>query len=305
MNIETSNPTSPVHTPHAPHPERERPSLHINLPQSAQSTPAQGFQSPKMTSPKRMFNLPLPPALTPLSKEPTREELINAVAERDALIKYKDSLLALSSMAALPQTSVPSIDFKSLRSEEKDHLIKVLMKLCHSLPGDKLPQQIFPVSTGEYKFLEGGTYTGEMVMGKPHGEGSMRGGKGGVYSGQWREGKKDGLGKFTWQSGAEYNGEWKEGKRSGQGVYKAPTGIEYSGGYLEDKKDGWGMVTMQNGQRQLAMHKDGMMEGMCVEIDPDESTVWLKGYSKDKLHGCWRRLELAEKKNYFQGVLQK
>jgi len=70
----------------------------------------------------------------------------------------------------------------------------------------------------------GDVYVGEIVSGKPHGQGTRTFPDGRKYVGEWKYGKLHGQGEFTWSNGDKYEGEWKKGEKHGQGT------VTFSGG---------------------------------------------------------------------------
>ncbi len=70
----------------------------------------------------------------------------------------------------------------------------------------------------------GDTYVGDVLDGRPNGEGSFTfsiPGRAGTarYEGEWREGKLHGFGIMTLPSGILYVGNFVDGKRQGEGAY--------------------------------------------------------------------------------------
>jgi len=57
----------------------------------------------------------------------------------------------------------------------------------------------------------GDVYVGEIVSGKPHGQGT-RTYTGNKYVGEWNDGRPNGQGTYTSSNGEKYEGEWKDEK---------------------------------------------------------------------------------------------
>ena len=97
---------------------------------------------------------------------------------------------------------------------------------------------------GETLQYRGGTYIGEVVDGRPHGQGTWTHPDGNKYVGEWKDSKKHGQGTRTWGKGKwegdKYVGEYKNGKRTGQGTYTWGKGKwegdKYVGEYKDDKR---------------------------------------------------------------------
>lgn len=58
-------------------------------------------------------------------------------------------------------------------------------------------------------------HVGEVMDGKPNGQGTMTYANGAKYVGEWKEGAKHGWGIPWGKTGDKYAGEWREGKRIG------------------------------------------------------------------------------------------
>ena len=58
----------------------------------------------------------------------------------------------------------------------------------------------------------GDVYVGEIVSGKPHGQGTRTFTNGDKYVGEWKNGKENGNGKRNSPDGRNYVGEWKDDK---------------------------------------------------------------------------------------------
>ena len=62
----------------------------------------------------------------------------------------------------------------------------------------------------------GDKYVGEIVSGKPHGQGTRTYTNGNKYEGEWKNGKWDGQGTWIESDGIKYVGELKDGRVHGQ-----------------------------------------------------------------------------------------
>ena len=83
---------------------------------------------------------------------------------------------------------------------------------------------VFSVGVGaetiEYR---DGTYTGELVNGVLHGQGTYTHADGEKYVGEWRDGNWHGQGTETWGT-RKYIGEWRNGKRWNGATHGAASG---------------------------------------------------------------------------------
>ena len=67
----------------------------------------------------------------------------------------------------------------------------------------------------------GDVYVGEVMSGKPHGQGTRTFTNGDKYVGEFKDGLQNGQGTFTFSDGRKYEGEWKDGRKwNGTGYNK-------------------------------------------------------------------------------------
>jgi hypothetical protein len=67
---------------------------------------------------------------------------------------------------------------------------------------------LVPFAHGETLHLSGGIYTGEVVDGYAHGQGTWTHPDGNKYVGEWKDGRADGQGTYTRADGGKYVGEY-------------------------------------------------------------------------------------------------
>jgi len=116
-------------------------------------------------------------------------------------------------------------------------------------------------------FSSGTEYTGDVVDGRPEGEGELRSKTGLVWKGRFKDGMMDGEGVGTWPNGGYCKGTWKEGQadgffievndcpehlckfeghyklgiREGEGEMWQPVGYHYKGNFHADEIHGYGV----------------------------------------------------------------
>lgn len=102
--------------------------------------------------------------------------------------------------------------------------------------------------------IDGGTYTGHVLNGQPHGHGRWYRPDGSQYVGDWKNGLPNGHGEKIWDNGDWYSGYFANGLPNGYGTYIWANGLKYEG-----------------------MMKNGFRHGKGTLIYPDGSTrdgVW-------------------------------
>ncbi len=104
---------------------------------------------------------------------------------------------------------------------------------------------------------QGGTYSGDLRNGIPHGKGTWIHPDGDEYVGEWKDGEQDGAGTMIWLDGKKYVGDWKDGNRHGYGNMTWPDGYEYAGEWVADRKHGQGTMTYPDGRFVEEEWEDG------------------------------------------------
>ncbi|MBT6199433.1 MAG: MORN motif precursor [Bacteroidetes Order II. Incertae sedis bacterium] len=155
-------------------------------------------------------------------------------------------------------------------------------------------------ATDETLQIHGGTYTGEVVNGRPHGQGTLTDTDGSKYVGEWKDDKRHGQGIQTWTNGAKYFGEWKDDKRHGQGTrfWNDPndTGRDslfavfpfdeafYVGEWENGDWCGQGTFIDIDGSKYVGEWDAGFQHGQGTFIDIDGSK-YVGEWKDDKRHG--------------------
>jgi Leucine-rich repeat (LRR) protein len=124
---------------------------------------------------------------------------------------------------------------------------------------------IFWSGNGTYLFASG-TYAGQWMSGKPHGQGTMTITKESVYVGQWYKGDPHGYGTQTLKNGERYEGDWVNGKRSGDGICVYANGSRYQGPWVAGKPEGeGGRWSHPDGEKYFGDFRNGKRhgEGVC------------------------------------------
>jgi hypothetical protein len=100
-----------------------------------------------------------------------------------------------------------------------------------------------PTHYGVIKSVTGEVYTGDLLHGVKHGQGSMNyQGLTDFYSGQWQNDFRSGYGMKLWPDGASYHGDWLNGAMHGAGIFTYPNGDKYIGEFRNDDRHGAGVL---------------------------------------------------------------
>lgn len=114
-----------------------------------------------------------------------------------------------------------------------------------------------------------GTYTGDMVVGVPQGEGAYTWDNGDYYIGSWENGIRTGKGKFIWVNGDVYEGDFVEGERTGKGKLVFSNGDVYEGDFVNGERIGKGIYRWSNGNSYEGDFIDDERTGKGVYITAD------------------------------------
>ncbi len=99
--------------------------------------------------------------------------------------------------------------------------------------------------------LPGGRhYVGQMLNGKPNGQGTLTAGKNNRYVGEFVDGRIEGHGKLYLPDGSIYEGEFKNNLINGHGTIVAPDGTRYEGEWKDGKMNGKGTFTYPDGRQE-------------------------------------------------------
>ena len=111
------------------------------------------------------------------------------------------------------------------------------------------------------KYFDGGHYTGWMVGGMYHGEGTIYWDDGTTYAGSWVNGQRDGYGELTSAAGYSYKGYWKNSDFHGTGTYTWPDGSVYTGAWVNNQRHGYGELYSADGFSYKGDWKDDKRNG--------------------------------------------
>ena len=138
------------------------------------------------------------------------------------------------------------------------------------------------LTTGNTKIKdEEGEYIGELVNGKKHGKGTMKGIDGNVYEGEWKEGLMHGKGIYKWSDCITvYEGEFVDGNFNGKGIKKDAEGDVYEGFWKDDLMHGKGKMKFADGNVYEGEWKDNLFNGNGIYKWSDGITVY-EGEFKD------------------------
>ena len=116
----------------------------------------------------------------------------------------------------------------------------------------------------EHYAMGGGTYTGYLVDGIRHGQGSFLTEDGTLLEGTFHNGHLHGQGTCTWADGAKYIGNYEDGLRSGQGTMHYDNGSVYTGQWSNGSRNGQGKLTFTDGTYCEGAWVDGNLNGEGV-----------------------------------------
>ena len=104
----------------------------------------------------------------------------------------------------------------------------------------------------------GDVYVGEIVSGKPHGQGTRTYTNGNKYVGERKDGRPNGQGTDIFPDGRMYVGQYKDGNFHGQGTLTSPR-YKYEGEWKDGRPNGQGTETFPDGAKYVGEYKDGKL----------------------------------------------
>ncbi len=131
-------------------------------------------------------------------------------------------------------------------------------------------------------------YDGELLDGRPHGEGTYICFNGDKYVGNWKEGKRHGVGQLIFSDGRYYQGNWKEDMKDGSGKFVSINNEVYQGEWKNDERNGEGTIDYENGDCYTGNFENGLPNGNGLKVfnNKKEKGNVYKGEFKDGLmHG--------------------
>ena len=114
---------------------------------------------------------------------------------------------------------------------------------------------------GTHVWDDGSVYEGNWEHGLRHGQGRMTFSNGDVYDGQWEKGTRHGTGTYSWTSGNRYVGSFVNNMRQGQGTMYYTDGGQYTGQWVENERNGQGTLTYANGNVYTGSWSNGTFHG--------------------------------------------
>ena len=115
---------------------------------------------------------------------------------------------------------------------------------------------------------EGRVYLGEILDGRPHGEGRMIWPSDAVHTGTWVDGTRHGTGTYRESGGVTYIGEFRDGERTGNGRLAWPDGRSYDGTWHTGMRHGNGVEVLPGGlSRRCTWRWGDIVHGTC---SPDQ-----------------------------------
>ena len=117
---------------------------------------------------------------------------------------------------------------------------------------------LIPFAYGETLQIYGGSYIGEVIDKRPHGQGTWTHHGGDKYEGEFRHEDFHGYGAYT-HAGEKYVGNLKDNQYHDQGTYTYPSGSKYVGSFENSTYHGQGTYVWPNGAKFVGEWKANSM----------------------------------------------
>lgn len=128
------------------------------------------------------------------------------------------------------------------------------------------PEALAYTGAAGYRWPDGRTYDGDLLLGRPEGIGTGTWPNGDSYRGTWHEGRRHGHGELTRADGSRYLGDFEHGVRQGEGVLQSGEGL-YSGQWANDLPNGAGKFNGTDGSAYEGQWQDGSRQGYGTYVD--------------------------------------
>ncbi len=128
------------------------------------------------------------------------------------------------------------------------------------------PEELAYTGEAAYRWPDGRTYDGDLVLGAPEGIGTGTWPNGDRYRGTWHQGYRHGHGELTRADGSRYLGDFKNDLREGDGVMQSGEGL-YSGHWANDLPNGPGKFNGSDGSSYEGHWQDGVRQGYGDYVD--------------------------------------
>ena len=121
--------------------------------------------------------------------------------------------------------------------------------------------------------FDGGTYTGDLANGVPHGQGRLEYDSGAVYEGQFVYGEPEGTGTYCYPDGDVYVGQMRDGLFYGTGTYTWAEGRTYEGQFQKGELHGFGRYTWEDGAYYEGQFRNSEFHGEGKQVSPNGRTI--------------------------------
>jgi len=128
------------------------------------------------------------------------------------------------------------------------------------------PEELAYTGEASYRWPDGRTFDGDLVLGSPEGMGTGTWPNGDRYRGTWHEGRRHGHGELTRSDGSRYLGDFENDVREGEGVVQSAEGL-YSGHWSNDLPNGSGKFNGTDGSSYEGEWQDGVRQGYGAFVD--------------------------------------
>ena len=203
----------------------------------------------------------------------------------------KDSTAIISTPAVLSQVDTTLKESEEEKKEEDNVVVVAATPQTpkhgqHVTPGHRIVrlEQVADKTIidpyGDY-----GVYTGILLRGKPHGQGSMIYADGREYIGEWKNGCWNGHGRTTYSNGDTFSGQYKMDKREGMGRYEWADGRIYNGEFSNDQREGQGTFSFPDGSVYSGGFHAGHRHGNgCYKFA--DTAIYNGEFKEGKYHGA-------------------
>lgn len=197
-----------------------------------------------------------------------RHELLHLFGAKDyyypkkltELIKkyYKTSIMLGTYGDDIDNLTAYTVGWTKKLSSASNTIIKETANITQAQIEKELAEQtVTGYVTNKEIYDDGSRYTGYMVAGVLHGQGTITYANGNTLSGTFENGLLNGYGTYTMSGGGGYVGNFKDSIINGYGTFTYSNGDVYTGNFVNDNRHGYGTYTWTNGVKYVGYWENG------------------------------------------------
>jgi hypothetical protein len=136
-----------------------------------------------------------------------------------------------------------------------------ILDLSYHISSDTITMSKSLPTSNTYIDNNGNFYSGSLLNGVPHGQGTQYLKNGGKYEGYWENGLYEGQGTLILENGSMYTGAFSKGFIHGEGKMIYPDASYYKGNYVYGIREGFGLLYIDKDNKYEGYWENGFRNG--------------------------------------------